>query len=108
MFFNCEHPSTKKLTVEMINTLPGRDLHRFCWLQDHEIGFIPEEWNYLVGVSSQFGTDPIMNVHFTEGVPSMKGHENDMFADEWRMELNRWARGTEYDTFRAQARVIGG
>jgi hypothetical protein len=33
MIFNCDHPSNKQLTPEMVNTLPGRDLHRFCWLQ---------------------------------------------------------------------------
>jgi hypothetical protein len=49
MLFNCDHPSNKKLTVEMINTLPGRDLHRFCWLEDDEIGELDPGWNWLVG-----------------------------------------------------------
>ena len=71
MVFDCEHPSNKKLTVEMVNTLPGRDLHRFCWLKDDEIGALPPEWNYLVGHTKNV-TDPKI-VHFTDGVPSMPG-----------------------------------
>lgn len=89
MLFNCGHPANDRLTVGMINSVPGRDLHRFCWLEDHEIGEIPPEWNYLVGVST-----PQINpavVHFTLGIPTMKGYEHQCFADEWRAALRRWA-----------------
>ncbi len=88
--FNCEHPSNKRLTVEMINTLPGRDLHRLCWLDDDEIGELPPEWNFLVG-----HTDPSVVpqvVHFTEGVPDMVGYENVQYADDWRIALDDWAQ----------------
>lgn len=89
--FNCDHPSNACLrnSTDMANTLPGRDLHRFCWLQDEEIGELDPSWNFLVGHS-----DPSINpnvVHFTEGVPDMPGYENVPFADEWRSELMRWA-----------------
>jgi hypothetical protein len=89
MIFNCEHPSNQKLTVEMINTVPGRDLHRFCWLADHEIGSLNPGWNFLVG-----HTDPKIEprvVHFTEGLPNMPGYENVPYADEWREVRDRWA-----------------
>lgn len=89
MVWNLAHPANKRLTLEMVNTLPGRDLHRFCWLEDHEIGEIGPEWNWLVG-HSEPTIDPKV-VHFTEGLPSMPGHENDPYADEWRAELYRWA-----------------
>lgn len=49
MLINASHEANKRLTVEMVNTLPGRDLHRLCWLDDSEIGALPAEWNYLVG-----------------------------------------------------------
>jgi phage terminase large subunit-like protein len=90
MLFNCEHPANKRLTVEMINTVPGRDLHRFCWLEDHEIGAISPEWNYLVGHTQTENTPAI--VHFTDGIPSMPGYEDAPFADEWRAQLAAWAR----------------
>jgi hypothetical protein len=89
--FNCDHPANKALTLEMVNTLPGRDLHRLCWLDDDLIGEIGPQWNWLVGHSDP-GIDPDM-VHFTDGVPDMIGYENAPFADEWRAARNDWARG---------------
>lgn len=89
MLFNCEHPSNKKLTVDLINTVPGRDLHRFCWLGDDEIGTLGHEWNWLVG-HDNLTIDPKL-VHFTDGVPSLPGYEHVPYADEWRAELSAWA-----------------
>lgn len=89
MFFNCEHPSNKKLTLDMLNSVPGRDLHRFCWLKDDEIGSIDPAWNWLVGYSDK-NIEP-KNVHFTDGFPSMLGYENVPYADEWWKELYRSA-----------------
>lgn len=91
MAFNLDHPSNDRLTVDLVNTVPGRDLHRFCWLDDSEIGEIGPEWNFLVG-----HTDPSVDpkiVHHTEGSPCMAGYENVAFADEWRKELAAWAQG---------------
>lgn len=90
MLFNVGHRSNSKLTVELINSVPGRDLHRFCWLEDHEIGALPAEWNYLVGHTKADESPKI--VHFTDGIPTMAGYENCEYADEWRQELNAWAR----------------
>lgn len=87
MIFNCDHPANEALTVELINTAPGRDLHRFCWLADDLIGELSPEWNYLVGVS-EAAVDPKV-VHFTLGVPDMKGWEDQPYADEWRAERRR-------------------
>lgn len=86
---DCDHPANERLTVELINNVPGRDLHRFCWLDDDDIGELPVEWNWLVGHSPKIDNPKL--VHFTEGVPSMNGHENDAYADEWRASLNRAA-----------------
>lgn len=87
MLFNVDHPSNAKLTVEMINTVPGRDLHAFCWLDDDEIGEVPAAWNFLVG-HTEVDVDPGI-VHFTDGIPSMPGYEDCAFADEWRAALRK-------------------
>lgn len=87
--FNCDHPANKALTLEMVNGTPGRDLHRFCWLKDEEIGALDPTWNYLVGHTTGV-PDPAI-VHFTEGIPTMPGYENCEFAGEWHAELMRWA-----------------
>ena len=82
MLFNCDHPANKRLTIEMINTLPGRNLHAFCWLDDEEIGELPLEWNYLNNISKLNGKEPAL-VHFTNGLPDLPGYENQPYADEW-------------------------
>jgi hypothetical protein len=89
MLFNCDHEANKMLTVDMLNIVPGRDLHRFCWLKDEEIGELPPIWNYLVG-HTEVDSEPQL-VHFTDGIPSMRGYENCEYADEYRMELELWA-----------------
>lgn len=86
--FNVAHDANKAITLEMLNALPGRDLHRFCWLEDDEIGELGPEWNYLVGHSQ---ADKPHLVHFTDGIPSMAGYEDCEFADEYRAELEMWA-----------------
>jgi hypothetical protein len=82
MIFNCGHPSNYKLDLTMVNTLPGRDLHAFSWLQDDEIGDIPPLWNWLEG--HNLPTVGIEAVHYTRGTPDMAGYENTQHADEWR------------------------
>lgn len=89
ILWNVDHPAHAALTTELVNSVPGRDLHRFCWLDDAEIGELEPKWNFLVGHS-----DPEINpsiVHFTDGIPTMPGYEDCAYADEWRAELERWA-----------------
>jgi lipopolysaccharide biosynthesis glycosyltransferase len=71
MLFNCSHPSNQKLTLKVLNTWPGRDLHAFKWLADEEIGELPQEWNHLVGVTQ---ADPATAkiLHYTLGGPWFK------------------------------------
>jgi len=87
ILFNCDHEANRSLTLELINTLPGRDLHRLCWLDDSEIGALDPKWNFLVGHSDP-AIDPVV-VHHTSGTPDMPGYENTAYADEWRTELAR-------------------
>lgn len=88
--FNCDHPANKELTPELVNSLPGRDLHRFAWLDDEEIGELGEEWQWIPNHSSP-DIDPKC-VHFTEGGAWFKNYQNIPFAQEWLEELSNWAR----------------
>lgn len=91
MIFNVDHPANKSLTVEMVNTLPGRDLHRMAWLDDSEIGELGPEWNFLVGETDKSVSPKVL--HYTLGLPNMPGYEDCDFADDWRLMLDKWARG---------------
>lgn len=69
MLINQDHAANKRLTVEMVNALPGRDLHRFCWLDDQDIGALPVEWNYLVGEAMPKVRPKLL--HYTNGTPEL-------------------------------------
>lgn len=78
MLFNCDHTANRRLTLQDVNERPGRDLHAFFWLNDSEIGEIPAEWNWLVGVQPKPEAPAI--AHFTLGgpwLPSWEGAEHD-------------------------------
>ena len=89
MLFNCDHRANRALTVDLVNAVPGRDLHRFCWLADELIGSLPAQWNYLVGSTElTAGVDPAI-VHFTSGGPWFSGFDGVEYADEWRAVRDR-------------------
>lgn len=88
MAFNCEHLANQALTLDMINTVPGRDLHRFCWLRDGEIGELPGEWNWLAGHSAETISPAL--VHYTRGGPWLSGFDAVPFAKEWLGERALW------------------
>lgn len=95
MLFNCDHPANQALTVNLINTVPGRDLHRFCWLDDDLIGELNPRWNYLVGHTKLYdapGPDNPAVIHWTDGYPLLKGYETAEYADAFHAELTAWAK----------------
>jgi lipopolysaccharide biosynthesis glycosyltransferase len=67
MLFNASHRGHDRLTLDLLNQAPGRDLHAFCWLWDNEIGALPAEWNWLVGMQPKPKTPRA--AHFTLGGP---------------------------------------
>lgn len=87
--FDVVHPANRSLTLDVVNKATGRDLHRFFWLADCDIGELPVEWNWLAGHSTPSVVPKI--VHHTDGSPCMAGYENAAYAGEWRAELNEWA-----------------
>ncbi len=88
--YNLRHPANRALTLDLINTAPGRDLHRFCWLKDDEIGELDPTWNWFAHRGCEGNAEPAV-VHFTRGTPDMPGHHDQPFASEWWGELACWA-----------------
>lgn len=79
--FNCDHPANQRLSLQDVNERPGRDLHRFYWLNDDEIGELPPEWNVLIGIH-ELPQNPKL-IHYTLGTPDMVDSEH---AELWLRE----------------------
>lgn len=80
MVFNCDHISTKNLTLDAINTKSPKYLHRMEWANDEEIGEIPYYYNYLVGI---YDSDDAKVYHYTNGGPWHSGYENCQYSEKW-------------------------
>lgn len=83
MVFN--NARCRALTPEYVNRATGLDLHRFAWLKDdHEIGALPNEWNWLSG---EYQPNPMAKIiHYTLGGPWWKDYQFCDHADLWFKE----------------------
>lgn len=69
MLFDCDHPANRRLSLQDVSERRGFDLHQFYWLADSEIGALPPEWNWLVGVQPKPAHPKL--AHFTLGTPEL-------------------------------------
>lgn len=81
ILWNLDHKANRRINLTMLNSWPGRDLHAFGWLNDNEIGELPPEANWLVGLQPKPET-PII-AHYTLGTPCLPGFANCEHADLW-------------------------
>ena len=85
ILWNCDHPSNRLLTKELVAEAGGEFLHRFQWLNDYEIGELPIEWNHLV---REFDDNSDAKLaHFTLGAPGFERYMRDEFSREWNAHL---------------------
>jgi len=91
MLFNCDHPANSRLSLRDVNERPGRDLHRFYWLHDSEIGSLHPRWNWLVGVQPEaiYAGQGQGIAHFTLGGPWLEGWKGAEHDDLWLREAAR-------------------
>jgi hypothetical protein len=83
MLWNCSHPSNQALTWSVVANAGGKYLHRFEWLEDREIGELPDHWNRLVG--EEVGSGSLL--HYTLGVPGFRHYARDEYAGPWHETL---------------------
>ena len=84
VLFNNER--CRALTPEYVNSATPSDLHRFAWLDDHMIGELALEWNWLVG---EYPHNPDAKIlHFTLGGPYFPEYKNCDYAGEWFAEFD--------------------
>jgi len=86
VLWNCEHPKNKLITPELINHVSPMYLHRFMWLEDHEIGTFSHEWNWLVDWYCEPKDGDPKFLHYTEGGPYFQNYQKCGYADLWRNE----------------------
>ena len=90
VLWNCGHESNKKINKELINDpeTTGKYLHRFSWLEDHEIGSIPHHWNWLVGWYKEPLNGSPKAIHYTEGGPWFENYRFCDYHQYWKDTLS--------------------
>ena len=86
VLWNCGHPSNQKISKELINDpeTTGKYLHRFSWLEDHEIGAIPHHWNWLAGWYKEPDDGNPKAIHYTEGGPWFENYRDCEYHQKWK------------------------
>jgi len=92
MLFNCEHASTKRLTVDTVNSESPAYLHRFQWAADDEIGELSETWNWLEGWNQKPREGLPSAIHFTRGGPWFESWKDVDYADVWNSAASELKR----------------
>ena len=93
ILWNCEHPKHKILTPDFIANQTGKYLHRFSWLEDEDIGELPQEWNWL---ATEYPNNEQANIiHYTLGTPCFKDYRETEMADIWLKKHTRINDGME-------------
>lgn len=90
MLFNTDHQANRRLRLHEINNAQGLWLHQFGWLRDAEIGALPPEWNWLVGVQPRPPSPRL--AHLTLGGPWLQGWQPREHDEIWidALEDARW------------------
>jgi hypothetical protein len=92
MLFNCEHPSVRSLTPDVVNRESGAYLHRMQWAADEDIGDLPVEWNWLEGWNEKPATGLPKAVHFTRGGPWFPNWTHVDYGELWQAEFETMKR----------------
>ncbi|NWG47166.1 MAG: glycosyltransferase [Alphaproteobacteria bacterium] len=104
MLFDCGHPANAALSPARVSAETGAFLHRMQWLEDADIGAVPEEWNWLEGWSNLNHPDVEPKViHYTRGGPWFENWQHVAYADRW-LAAARAVAAEAYDERRGQGR----
>ena len=90
ILWNCDHPSNKMLTKDIVNEETGAFLHRFQWLSDSEIGALPTVYNWLVNWYQEPKDGKPKIIHYTEGGPWFDNYVNCAYGANWEREKNKY------------------
>lgn len=91
VLWNCGHSAHKILTPEFIQKSTGAYLHRFSWLEDHLIGEIPREWNWLAIEYPENRNAKL--IHYTLGTPCFQEYSTTSMSEIWNNEFKKVIEG---------------
>ena len=84
ILWNCNSFPNRKLTPDFVQHATGSELHRFSWLEDHRIGELPPEWNWL---PDEYGPNADAKLlHYTLGTPCFQEFADTPQGNEWHRE----------------------
>jgi hypothetical protein len=86
ILWNCGHYANRRLTPELVTESPGSFLHRFQWVNEEQIGELPEEWNCLVG---EMDTGSASLLHYTLGIPGFDHYRHCDASEHWHRSFKR-------------------
>lgn len=71
-------------TKHDLNLMTGSELHQLSWIDDEDLGRIPERWNFIPDHSEpRVAYEDIGAIHFTNGLPSVPEHRHCKYAGEY-------------------------
>lgn len=93
MLINCGHPAWKGMTPEAVEEMTGAVLHRFGFIPDSAIGYLPMEWNWL---ADEYGTNGDAKLlHWTAGIPGFPHYANAPHAADWKRAAQKITHATD-------------
>lgn len=84
MLINCGHEAWQEMTPEKINRTKMKDLLQFLFIDDHDIGELPDKWNRLVDEGQE--VDGAAILHWTAGIPAFPHYREAPGAEHWHHE----------------------
>jgi lipopolysaccharide biosynthesis glycosyltransferase len=92
ILWNCAHAKNQLLNPKYVEQNNGNHLHRFGWLDDHDIGELPVEWNWLPDELGKNHQAKLL--HYTLGTPCFEEFGSGPQADAWHQE---WTLTKHFD-----------
>lgn len=82
MLINCSHPAWRQVSPGNIGKWTTLELLQLRFIDDTEIGFLGEDWNWL---ADEYGeNDRARIVHWTAGIPGFPYYKDAPMAEVWR------------------------
>jgi hypothetical protein len=87
MLMFCGHMAWRKITPQWLEKADPLEVLQLRFLEDRQIGFLPENCNVLVD-EDQDCEQPII-AHWTAGVPGFPAYADAPMAEQWHAQLKR-------------------